>query len=315
MLNRRHLRVRVLQTFYSFEMAEEKTVAKFENALMKSIDEVYEMYIWALNLIDEICAHVNIDAELRANKYLPGPEDLLVNRKIDTNTFINSLRLNRDYVGGLKKYNVSWSFDPEIVRLAYYQLRDSEAYKTYLAQEDRSINAEKDVIKYLFRKIILTSPSIDQAFEAQFINWPIDKDVLQAMIAKTLKNFTSEVPSQNRLANLTADWVEDKNFATSLLINSVRYKDEFDKLISEKTQNWDADRIALMDVLNMRMALCELLYFPSIPVKVTMNEYIDLAKSFSTPKSNTFINGILDKLLTELKEQNRIIKNDRGLME
>src|SRR5690606_29732838 len=111
-----------------------------------------------------------------------------------------------------------------------------------------------------------------------------------------------------------ADWIEDKSFATSLLINSIRYKDEFDKLIAEKTQNWDAERIALMDVLSMRMALCEFMYFPSIPVKVTMNEYIDLAKSFSTPKSNTFINGILDKLVTELKEQNRIIKNDRGLM-
>lgn len=315
MLNRRHLRVRVLQALYAYELSDIKIVDKFEKSLLKSIDEVNEMYIWALNLIDEICGYVHIDAEERANKHLPSPEDLAVNKKIDSNIFIQSLRLNQDYQAGVKKYRVSWSFDPEIVRSVFFQLRDSEAYTAYLKLEDRSISAEKDVIKYLFRKIIMTHPVIDQAFETQFINWPIDKDVLQAMIAKTLKNFSSEVPSQNRLADLTASWIDDRDFAVRLLNNTVYHADEFNRLIGEYTQNWDADRIALLDVIEMRMALCEMLHFPSIPVKVTMNEYIDLAKSFSTPKSNVFINGILDKILADLQKTGRILKNERGMMQ
>src|SRR5690606_3862651 len=185
----------------------------------------------------------------------------------------------------------------------------------YLNQEDRSVAAEKDIIKFIFKKIILRSPAIEQVFEEKFINWPVDKEVLQAMIAKTFKNFTSEDPAQNQLADLSPNWQEDKQFVLDLLSNAIRYQDEYQQLISTKTRNWESDRIALLDNLLMRMAICELLNFPTIPVKVTINEYIEISKVFSTAKSNTFINGILDKILGELQTAGRIRKHGRGLMQ
>ncbi|MBK1441508.1 transcription antitermination factor NusB [Parapedobacter sp. ISTM3] len=315
MLNRRHLRVKVLQTLYAYQLSEDKQVGKFEKALLKSVDQVYEMYIWTLNLLDEVSDYVRIDADERANKFLPSAADLSPNTRLYNNTFIELLRHNEKYKAGLKQYKVSWSFDPEIVRMVFFQLRDTEAYATYLSQDDRSIAAEKDIIKFIFKKIILKAPAIEQVFEEKFINWQVDKEVLQAMIAKTFKNFISENPHQNELAELTPNWQEDRQFILDLLGHAIRYADEYQQLISMKTKNWESDRIALLDNLLMRMAICELLNFPTIPVKVTINEYIEISKVFSTAKSNTFINGILDKILNELQAAGRIRKHGRGLVQ
>ncbi|WP_293906568.1 MULTISPECIES: transcription antitermination factor NusB [unclassified Sphingobacterium] len=313
MLNRRHLRVKVVQTLYAYSLSEDKDIKTFEKALLKNVDEVYEMYMWTLNLLDEVSDYVLIDAEGRANKFLPTEKDLSLTTKLSTNTFIESLRQNPQYGEGVKKYKISWSFDPEIVRTVFLQLKDSEAYLEYLQQEDRSIGKEKDIIKHIFKKIILKSPVIEQVFEEKFINWPVDKEVLQALIAKTFKNFSSEDPRKNKLAEITQNWNDDSEYIIALLGKTIRNTNEYQKLISEKTKNWESDRIALMDTLLMRMAICELVNFPSIPVKVTINEYIEISKVFSTLKSNTFINGILDKILNDLNQQGRIQKAGRGL--
>lgn len=315
MLNRRHLRVKVLQTLYAYQLSEDKQVAKFEKALLKSVDQVYEMYSYTLNLLDEVCDYVQIDAEERANKFLPSADDLSPNTRLYNNTFIELLRHNEQYKADVKRYKVSWGFDPEIVRAVFLQLKTTSEYADYLKQEDRSVGAEKEIIKFIFKRIILKLPAIEQVFEERFINWPVDKEVLQAMIAKTFKNFDSENPTQNRLADLTPNWQEDRLFILDLLVNSIRYADEYQQLISSKTKNWEADRIALLDNLLMRMAICELINFPTIPVKVTINEYIEISKVFSTAKSNTFINGILDKILHELQLAGRIRKHGRGLMQ
>ncbi|WP_165384670.1 transcription antitermination factor NusB [Sphingobacterium corticibacterium] len=313
MLNRRHLRVKVMQTLYAFSLSQDKQVKDFEKALLTSVDEVNQMYIWTLNLLDEVAEYVLIDAEGRANKFLPTEADKIYTTKLNSNSFIESLRQNRTYLENVKKYKVSWTFDPEIVRSIFAQLKGSPEYMAYLQQEDRSIGAEKDIIKFIFKKIILKTPEIEQAFDAKFINWAVDKEVLQAMVAKTFKNFSSENPVQNQLADLTPNWEEDREFIVELLKQTIRYGNEYQQLISVKTKNWEADRIALVDTLLMRMAICELVNFRTIPVKVTINEYIELSKAFSTSKSNTFINGILDKILSELTEQGRIQKTGRGL--
>ncbi|QQS94841.1 transcription antitermination factor NusB [Sphingobacterium spiritivorum] len=313
MLNRRHLRVKVMQTLYAYSLSSDKQVKNYEKALLRSVDEVYEMYIWTLNLLDEVSEYVLIDAEGRANKFLPTEKDLSLTTRLNNNTFIESLRQNRDYLEGVKKYKVDWSFDPEIVRSIFAQLKESDIYLEYLQSEDRSIATEKDIIKHIFKKIILKSPNIEQTFEDKFINWPVDKEVLQALIAKTFKNFSSEIPQQNKLAELTQNWLDDREFVLDLLANTIRYGEEYQSLIAAKTKNWEADRIALLDTILMRMAICELINFSSIPVKVTINEYIELSKVFSTLKSNTFINGILDKILADLNQQGRIRKQGRGL--
>ncbi len=304
-----------MQTLYAYSLSEDKNIVNFEKSLLKSVEEVDEMYIWTLNLLDEVAEYVLTDVEGIANKWIPSDKDKsFTSTKLNSNTFIESLRQNREYLEKVKRYNVDWNFDPEIVRSIFAQLKVSEAYLEYLNLEDRSISAEKDIIKYIFKKIILKSPDIEQSLDERFINWQVDKEVLQAMIAKTFKNFNSEVPSKNKLADLTPSWIEDKDFILDLLKLSIKYGDEYQDLIAAKTKNWESDRIALVDNLLMRMAITELINFPTIPVKVTINEYIELSKSFSTLKSSTFINGILDKILADLTTQRRIKKEGRGLI-
>ncbi|MGM1430756.1 transcription antitermination factor NusB [Sphingobacterium lactis] len=315
MLNRRHLRVKVMQTLYAYSLSEDKNIVNFEKSLLKSVEEVDEMYIWTLNLLDEVAEYVLIDVEGIANKWIPTDKDkTFTSTKLNSNTFIDSLRQNREYLEKVKRYKVDWNYDPEIVRSIFAQLKESEAYLEYLKLEDRSISAEKDIIKYIFKKIILKSPDIEQAFDERFINWQVDKEVLQAMVAKTFKNFNSEVPAKNQLADLTPSWLEDKDFILDLLKLSIKHANEYQEMIAGKTKNWESDRIALVDNLLMRMAITELINFPTIPVKVTINEYIELSKSFSTLKSSTFINGILDKILADLTTQRRIRKEGRGLI-
>ncbi|HUH19729.1 transcription antitermination factor NusB [Albibacterium sp.] len=315
MLNRRHLRIKVLQTLYAYNQSEEKEVSKFEKSLLNSVDQVYEMYIWLLNLLIEVADYTAIDAEGRARKHLPTENDLNSNLRFQNNAFIESLRKNGKFIDQTKKYRVSWAFDPEIAREIFQSLKNSEEYEAYLNNDDHSIAAEKDIIKYIFKRIILQLPSVEQVFEEKFINWQLDKEVLQALVAKTFKNFSSVESSNNHLAELTPNWDEDREFILDLFILAVSHSDEYQSFISGKTKNWEADRIALMDTLIMRLAICELINFSSIPVKVTINEYIEISKVFSTPKSNTFINGILDKVLSELKTSGRIRKQGRGLNE
>ena len=315
MLNRRHLRVKALQVLYSYQQSEAKEVKSFEKALLQNVDKVYEMYIWLLSLFVEVADFSIIDAQERANKHLPSEDDLNASNKLQDNLFIKALQQNPEYVAGVKQYKISWDFDPEISKSIFIALKLSPDYKEFINLVDHTIKTDKDIIKFIFKKLILKSPGIEQVFEEKFINWPVDKDVLQALVAKTFKNFSSENPIDNKLAQTCPNWDEDQPFLTDLFNKVIAFESEYQNLISQKTKNWDAERIALMDTLLMRMAIVELVHFPSIPVKVTMNEYIEIAKEFSTPKSNSFINGILDKILADLKSQGKIRKIGRGLIE
>ena len=315
MLNRRHLRVKALQVLYSYQQSEIKEILPFEKALLQSVDKVNEMYFWLLSLLIEVADYSSISAEGRANKHLPSEEDLNASTKLQNNLFIHALKQNPEYLAGLKKYKISWDFDPEIRKSIFLNLKTSPEYEEFNSLTTHTIKTDKDIIKHIFKKLILKSPGIEQIFEEKFINWPVDKDVLQALIAKTFKNFSSEDPLENKLAQVCPNWDEDRPFILDLFKKVISFESEYQELIAHKTKNWDSERIALMDTLLMRMAITELIHFSSIPIKVTMNEYIEIAKEFSTPKSNSFINGILDKILNDLKSSGKVRKVGRGLIE
>ena len=315
MLNRRHLRVKTLQALYAYQQSESKEVKPFENSLLKSVDRVYEMYMWLLSLLVEVADYSIIDAEDRANKHLPSKEDLNASVKLNTNLFIESLKRNAEYKSSVKRYNISWNFDPEVRKSIFNSLKNSPEYEAFLNISDHSIKTDKDIIKHIFKRLILKSPGVEQIFEEKFINWPVDKDVLQALVAKTFKNFSSANPDDNKLAEICPNWDEDRLFVIDLFNKCIAFEKEYQQLIALKTKNWDAERIALMDVLLMRLAIVELIHFTTIPVKVTINEYIEISKEFSTPKSNSFINGILDKIYADLKADGKVSKFGRGLIE
>lgn len=316
MLNRRHLRVKVLQALYAYYQTEKKELKQHEKNLLQSIDRVYEMYIWMLSLINEVADYAHRDAEERANKYIKTAEDMAPNLKLpEQNRFLLSLNENADYKAAIKKYKVAWDFDPELAKALFTILKNSPEYKEYLEFKDDTIGTDKDIIKFIFKKVILKSSLAEQVFEDKFIHWPVDKDVLQALIAKTFKNFAYDDPKQNKLAEVTGNWLEDRDFILDLYTQVIRHDEEYQEMINAKTQNWEPERIAMMDTLLMKMAITEFINFASVPVKVTINEYLEIAKEFSTPKSNAFINGILDKILFELKAGNKIRKTGRGLIE
>lgn len=315
MLNRRHLRVKVLQSLYAYHQSNSGDIKQHEKNLLLTIDKVYEMYIWMLSLISEVTQYAETDAAERANKHLPTADDLNANLKIMSNRFVVSLLQNKEYLAGLKKYKVAWNFEPELIKSLFTILKKSEDYQEYLKKTDDTIQTDKDIIKFIFKKVILKSSLAEQVFEDMFLYWPVDKDVLQALIAKTFKNFAYDDPKQNKLAEVTGNWEEDREFIVNLFEETIRHNDDYQLLITSKTQNWEPDRIAMMDTLLMKMAIAEFVNFPSIPVKVTINEYLEISKEFSTPKSNAFINGILDKILADLKAQNKVKKIGRGLIE
>nr|WP_039866998.1 transcription antitermination factor NusB [Pedobacter sp. BAL39] len=315
MLNRRHLRIKALQNIFAWHMTDKKDLASSKKALMQSIDSVYEMYIWMLSLLIEVTEYTSIDAIERSNKHLPTAEDLNPNMKLLHNKFAVTLKENPDFIAMVNKYKINWMSDPEFVKTIFNTLKTTPEYVAYLADEDNSLEESKTIIKYIFRKIILKSHSIIQAFEDKFINWSVDKEVMQGMVAKTLKNFVNEDPFKNKLTPISQDWEEDRKFVEDLFAYTLRKDKEYQELIADRTKNWESERIALMDTILMKMAICELMNFPSIPVKVTINEYLDLSKDYSTPKSNSFINGILDKILGDLKRTDSIHKIGRGLIE
>ncbi len=315
MLNRRHLRVKVLQSLYAYHQSNSGDVKQHEKNLLQSIDKVYEMYIWMLSLISEVAGYASTDAEERANKHLPTEEDLHADVKILSNRFILSLQQNKDYLAAEKKYKIAWDFEPELAKSLFIILKNSTEYVDYLQKTGDTIQTDKDIIKFIFKKVILKSSLAEQVFEDKFIYWPVDKDVLQALIAKTFKNFSYDSADQNKLAEVTGNWEEDREFIINLFEQTIRHNDEYQELIGHKTQNWEPERIAMMDTLLMKMAIAEFINFTSVPVKVTINEYLEISKEFSTPKSNSFINGILDKILFDLKAQNKIKKIGRGLIE
>jgi N utilization substance protein B len=315
MLNRRHLRVKVLQALYAFHQSDTRDIKQHEKNMLSSIDQVFEMYIWMLSLISEVVSFAENDAAERANKHLPTADDLNANLKIIGNRFILSLNDNRDYLIALKKYKVEWSFEPELSKTLFTTLKNAPEYAEYLAKTGDTIQTDKDIIKFIFKKVILKSSLAEQVFEDKFIFWPVDRDVLQALIAKTFKNFSSEDYKQNQLAEITGNWAEDREFVVDLFEKSIRFDSPYQELIAAKTTNWEPDRIAMMDTLLMKMAITEFVNFTSIPVKVTINEYLEISKEFSTPKSNSFINGILDKILIDLRAESKVKKIGRGLIE
>ncbi|PTS99284.1 transcription antitermination factor NusB [Pedobacter sp. HMWF019] len=315
MLNRRHLRIKALQNIFAWQMSDKKDLISSKKALMKSIDDVYEMYVRMLALISEITEYTAVDAIERSNKHFPTEEDLNPNQKLLHNAFIVLLQKNPEFQAAVNKYQINWNAEPDFIKTIYNKLKSTPEYAAYLAGDNEGLEESKEIIKFIFRKIILKNQNIIQAFEDKFINWSVDKEVMQGMVAKTLKNFTSEDPFANKLTPISQDWPEDSKFVQDLFAYTLKNYDKYQELIAERTKNWESERIALMDTILMKMAICELLNFPSIPVKVTINEYLDLSKDYSTPKSNSFINGILDKILGDLKRTNSIKKIGRGLID
>jgi N utilization substance protein B len=303
----------VLQVLYAYYSSTGKSLSNTEKELFFCIHKTYDLYHYLFALIIEIADYAESRIEIRRNKHQPTDEDLHPNTKFISNQLIRHLRENRQLNAYLNQTKLSWVNNPELIKDLYLFLVESDFYKEYMEDKTRSFLDDRKFADKVFNKIILATEDLYEALEEQSIYWNDDVEFVVTMISKTIKKFNEHSETDQRLLPLFKD-EDDKQFAKDLLRKSIINHDELRELIKTHSKNWDLDRIAFMDILIMQLAITEFLHFPSIPTKVTLNEYIELSKYYSTEKSRNFINGILDKTLKDLKESGNISKTGRGLI-
>lgn len=313
MLNRRHLRIKGFQALYAYQQAENRDVKASEKQLLQAVHVVHDAYIYLLQLSLELALFEETAVAEKSNKHLPTAEDLSSSAVLMKNKFIAQLEKDLAFQKLVKAYKVNWNGEEVLFREILTQLKSDEPYLAYAKIETPTLKEDQDFMQFLFKKVLFKFPLLEQHLEEKYLNWPVDAETIESMILKTIKAF--KLQSELDLLPITANWEEDRVFISDLFNQTIKNENEYNELIANKTQNWDVERIALVDTILMKMAITEFVHFQSIPTKVTMNEYIDISKEFSTPKSKGFINGILDKILIELKEKRQINKSGRGLVD
>lgn len=315
MLSRRYIRIKVMQALYAYFHSEDKSIPKHEKEVFASFDKIYDLYLYLLLLLVEIreCGMTRI--AIRKAKRLPNQDDINPNTKFVDNRIFGLLSVNRQVASESAKRKIAWDKDSDIPRKLFTTIAESEEYAEYLKSPSRDFKEDKKFISTVYRNYVAGDESLEMFFEEKNIHWADDIDFVNTLVLKTFDLIPESATDNLPIAQLYKDEKEDKQFAKDLFKMVIQYSDETDGMIQGKTENWELERIAFMDVLLMKMAIVEFLHFPTVPVKVSLNEYIELAKQYSTPKSSVFINGILDKLLAEFKSDGRLQKEGRGLVE
>ncbi len=313
MISRRILRIKILQLLYAYFQSEDNTIIKFEKELSFSIQKTYDLYHYLLLLITDIADYANSRIEIALQKKIPTREDLNPNTKFVDNLIIKQLRANKQLNQYLNTSRLSWVNSPELIKKLHNRIRMTPYFKEYMEDASRGYEQDKKLIIDIYTSEIINTESIYQTLEEQSIYWNDEVEFVISMIAKTLKGFIESDGEDAPLLELFKN-EDDREYAITLFRKSILNKEEFGKLVESYTENWDVDRIAFIDLLIMVMAITEAVSFPSIPTRVTINEFLEIAKFYSTEKSSVFINGLLDKIFKFLKDEKRIVKTGRGLI-
>jgi N utilization substance protein B len=316
MISRRFLRIKAFQALYSYFQSEDKNTRKLQSETFLSLERMHELYLYLMVIGSELTHLSELRMEELKKKRLPSEEDLNPNTKFRDNKVFALLAENVQ----LKKYaqdkNISWSNDQELMVKFSTFLRSHKVFTEYMSTRTSTFEEDKKFVVDLYKKVIPEFDLLLSDFEEKSIFWGYDEiDFVLSMILKTVKKFSEKSTISESILPLYRDEAEDKKFVKDLLTKVVDGDKENSQMISDKTKNWDVERIAMVDVLLMKMALTEFIHFKSVPVKVTLNEYIELSKWYSSPKSKVFVNGVLDKIVEDLKSKGVLKKMGRGLLE
>jgi len=309
-----------MQAVYAFQQEGPESISAGEKQLIVSLDKLYELYIYQLSLIIELSDFARRRIEENRLKQLPTQEDIDPNLRFTQNKFIAQLQNNRDYLKRNAAYKINWVDEEEMIRKFYNLMREDEGYISYMNKDSVSYSDEKQVVVMVLLRLFSESDHLRSLFDEKSIYWTEDFDTAIMMVDKTIKGYKESADEYTSLPTLLkdenhSDGSEDMQFVKHLYRKTLINSNELNGVIKERASNWDLERIAVMDTILIKMAITELIEFQSIPIKVTLNEYIELSKEYSSPKSKIFINGLLDKLITEYKEKGIITKSGRGLME
>jgi len=302
MISRRNIRVKVMQTLYSAETAQgEMKPGEPLKILQKHFDQTRGLLIYLVYVVSEVARYAETDARKKASKHLPTAADLNINIKLAGNELLWKLLEDPSYQQALKEDKPEQLADQEQIKKLYQQLVDTDEYKEYISEQGRNSKSEKQLLEFILGTLMLPNESFVAQVEEYFTNWDDDCEVINQLITSWFQkpgafNFM-EIISKEKLG-----------FAKELLQTVADKKEVCMDLIKPKLKNWDSERIAVLDMILMQMGVCEFLYFETIPPKVTINEYIDLAKAYSTPQSGQFVNGILDNIHKDLLKDDKMHK-------
>ena len=308
MINRVLIRLKIVQIVYAYYQNGGKNLDTAEKELFFSLSKAYDMYNYLLLLMVEITKQAQRKQSAAKNKLLPTAEELYPNTKFVDNRFVAQLEVNKQLLEFSENQKKTWENESEFVKNLCEKIMDSDMYKEYMASETSSYEEDRELWRKIYKRIIFNNDELDQVLEDQSLYWNDDKEIVDTFVLKTIKRFDEQNGAKQELLPEFKD-EEDQDFARRLFRRTILNADYYRHLISENTRNWDLDRVAFMDVIIMQIALAEILSFPNIPVSVSLNEYVEIAKLYSTPKSGSFINGTLDGIVKILKEENKLTKN------
>lgn len=307
MINRVLIRIRVVQIVFAHSQGETIDLKKAENELLFSLQKSYDLYHYLLSLLIEVTNIYEQRINAKKSKLMPSEEDRNPNTRLLDNKFIQLLKENKQLQEYIAERPFLWDEHDTFLRNLLELILSSDAYKEYLASDDYSFEADREFWRKVFKQMICTSESLYNILEDESLYWNDDIEIVQSFVLKTIKRLDEKDGADQKLLPMFKD-ESDREFAVKLLRQTFLELKENRSIIEKYTQNWESERIALMDMVIMKIAIAELRTFPTIPINVTLNEYIDIAKVYSTAKSASFINGILDACVKELTEKKLIIK-------
>lgn len=311
MLSRHNIRIKVLQTLYAHWQNEDSSIHTADRNYLKAIHSSYRLYLYNLYFLQRIADYNWRDFDIKTHKYLPTEEDRQASLKLYENPIAKALRDNSDFQRLLKDEALAALIDEDFVRTLYQKFTHSEYYPTYVQMQSPPMREHQYCMVNLY-KFILQEELFQEHIEDHFPMWEEDLSLLYAAVKNTIrqlpdkKDFFKEFEPNPEFV---------REFGRTLLLQAVKHDKDLQPIIAERLQNWQEDRVAMMDMLIIKLGLCEFLYHPSIPTKVTIDEYVSISKEYSTDKSKRFINGILDRLMHDLQTEGRIQKTGRGLIE
>ncbi len=308
MINRVLIRLKIIQIVYAYYQNGSKNLDAAEKELFFSLSKAYDLYNYLLLLMIALTNYAQKRIDTAKAKLAPTKEELQPNMKFVENKFIAQLEINKQLDEFISNQKRTWDNDQDFVKGLYEKLVDSDLYKEYMASDNDSYEADRDFWRKAYKQFIMTNEELDEVLEEQSLYWNDDKEIVDTFVLKTIKRFEQKNGASQELLPEFKD-EEDQEFARRLFRRSVLNADFYRHLISENTKNWELDRIAFMDVIIMQCALAELLSFPNIPVSVSLNEYVEIAKLYSTAKSGSFVNGTLDGIVNHLKKEGKLTKN------
>ncbi|WP_253401290.1 transcription antitermination factor NusB [Pontibacter sp. HSC-36F09] len=291
-----------------------KDYKQYSSQMMSAVERIYDHYLGTLQILELINELVKDEEEKKEKRFTAatGPD---VKRFLN-NRVAQRILTNKSYQQHIIRRNISWGSDISEIRLVYKNvLKQDEVFLNYLALPEPTLEEDLEVVKHIFKNIIFKEKNLQSLFEEQDLNWVENKSIVKSLVNKTVKMFGEETEEEPLLLDLSANWEDDKAFFEELYHQTLQDDEKYEAMIAASVKNWDVERVALLDKIILKLALCEMHIFRSIPVKVTINEYIEISKLYSTPKSKQFVNGVLDKMAQELTAKGEIRKSGRGLID